>query len=374
MRRSKAITTTALGAALLLGSAAAQAAEEVGQAYLKGLATYISADNDRHVDDEVAGGLVGFGYALSEHFNVEFDFQRLNLNGDGTFTVDGGGGGPVTSAYPDQDQTAMNVNLMNIYNRSGMFSPYVLAGVGVVNTKSGRSEGDDLQGQLGVGMLTRLWGNRVSLRSEVLARGQDASKSLADVLVNVGFSVALGSTAATAAAPVAAAAAPAAAKPAPAPMAAPPPPAPKPADADGDGVVDASDQCPDTPKGERVGAQGCSCELTRQVQFAVDSAELTAAGKAKLDEVAVDLKRLKFISGTVVGHTDNTGADSYNQKLSQRRAQTVAAYLEGKGIATGRLAASGAGESQPVADNTTADGRAQNRRVVLKRTDCDAPK
>ncbi|MEO8444905.1 MAG: outer membrane beta-barrel protein, partial [Gammaproteobacteria bacterium] len=215
MRRSKAITTTALGAALLLGHAAAQAAEEVGQAYLKGLGTYISADSDRHVDDAVAGGLVGFGYALSEHFNVEFDFQRLNLNGKGTFANDGGEG---TSPYPDQDQTAINVNLMNIYNRSGMFSPYLLAGVGVVNTSSNGSEGDDLQGQLGLGVLTRLWGNRLSLRSEVLARGQDATTNLTDLLLNVGFSVALGSTAA----PAAPAVAPVAARPAPAPVAAPP--------------------------------------------------------------------------------------------------------------------------------------------------------
>ena len=87
-----------------------------------------------------------------------------------------------------------------------------------------------------------------------------------------------------------------------------------------------------------------------------------------------DLTRLKFVAGTVVGHTDSSGSDAYNQKLSERRAQTVAGYLEGKGIAVGRLTASGAGESEPIADNKTKEGRAQNRRVVLKRTDCDAPK
>jgi OOP family OmpA-OmpF porin len=110
------------------------------------------------------------------------------------------------------------------------------------------------------------------------------------------------------------------------------------------------------------------------VQFKLDSAELTDAGKAVLDEAAAELNRLKFVSGTVIGHTDSSGSDAYNQKLSERRAQTVSAYLQGKGIAVGRLNASGAGESQPVADNKTAEGRAQNRRVVLQRTDCDAPK
>ena len=156
-------------------------------------------------------------------------------------------------------------------------------------------------------------------------------------------------------------------------MAAPPPPPPPPADAVGVGVVDGSDQCPDTPKGERVGSQGCSCDVTRQLQFKTNSAELTDADKAALDEVAANLTKLKFISGTVVGHTDSTGSDAYNQGLSERRAAAAAAYLETKGIGAGRLKVSGAGESQPIADNKTAEGRAQNRRVVLKRTDCDAP-
>jgi OOP family OmpA-OmpF porin len=151
----------------------------------------------------------------------------------------------------------------------------------------------------------------------------------------------------------------------------PPPPPPPPADGDGDGVVDAADQCPDTPKGDRVGSQGCSCDVTRQLQFGLNSAELTASDQATLDEVVENLKRLKFVSGTVVGHTDSSGPDAYNQKLSERRAAAVAKYLEERGIATGRMSVSGAGESEPVADNKTAEGRAQNRRVVLKRTDCN---
>ena len=92
-----------------------------------------------------------------------------------------------------------------------------------------------------------------------------------------------------------------------------------------------------------------------------------------LDEVAANLTRLNFVSGTVTGHSDSTGDDAYNQKLSERRAQSVATYLEGKGIAPGRLTVIGAGETQPVADNGTAEGRAQNRRVVLQRTDCQNP-
>jgi len=106
------------------------------------------------------------------------------------------------------------------------------------------------------------------------------------------------------------------------------------------------------------------------VRFVTDSAELTDEDMAILDEVAETLTRLKFVSGTVIGHTDSSGPDEYNQALSERRARSVATYLEGKGIGSGRLAVSGAGESEPVADNATAEGRAENRRVVLRRTDC----
>ncbi|MEZ5564948.1 MAG: OmpA family protein [Gammaproteobacteria bacterium] len=352
MRRNTAISSALLGAALLFGQVQGQAAEDVGQAYVKGLGTYIGADGDRNVDDKVAGGLVGFGYALSEHFNVELDFQRLNLDGD--------------SGFPDQDQSAVNLNLINLYNRSGLFSPYILAGVGVVNTNIGNADHDDFQAQLGVGALTRLWGSRLSLRTEVLGRYQDASSSLTDVLVNAGFSVALGSkpTPVAVAAPVVAAA-----------VAAPPPPPPRPAppvDSDGDGVPDTADQCPNTPKGERVGANGCTCDVVRQVHFASDSAKLTDEDKATLDELVETLTKLKFVSGSVIGHTDSTGEEGYNQKLSERRAQAVADYLAAKGVGGGRLVVSGAGETQPVADNKTKEGRALNRRVVLRRTDCDA--
>lgn len=151
----------------------------------------------------------------------------------------------------------------------------------------------------------------------------------------------------------------------------PPPPPAAPADSDGDGVADGVDQCPDTPQGERVGAQGCPCDVSREVEFAFDSAELTDAGKATLDEVVETLARLQFVAGSVTGYTDNVGNADYNQRLSERRAQAVADYLASHGIAAGRLVASGKGAADPVADNASAEGRAKNRRVVLRRTDCE---
>ena len=170
----------------------------------------------------------------------------------------------------------------------------------------------------------------------------------------------------------------------PEPVVAPAPaPAPRPAaapaaaakcpDADRDGVCDAADQCPGTPAGARVSQGGCDCDYTLQLEFAFDSAELTAADKAKIDVIVPVLKNPKvaFIAGEVNGYSDSTGEEAYNLQLSKRRAEAVATYVKSQGVNLGdRFATNGYGEAHPVASNDTAAGRAQNRRVVLRRTDC----
>lgn len=169
------------------------------------------------------------------------------------------------------------------------------------------------------------------------------------------------------------AAAPAAA---PAPAAKPAPVAAAPAkcpDADHDGVCDAADQCPNTPAGARVGPGGCDCDYTLSLEFAVNSAELSAADKAKIDAIIPVLKNPKvaFIAGEVDGYTDSTGEEAYNVDLSKRRAQAVVDYVKSQGVNLGdRFVVRGFGEAYPVASNDTKEGRAQNRRVVLRRTDC----
>ncbi len=84
-----------------------------------------------------------------------------------------------------------------------------------------------------------------------------------------------------------------------------------------------------------------------------------------LDSVGKVLYKYEDTQLEVIGHTDSTGDDQYNMKLSQRRANSVASYLENRGIQAERLAILGMGETQPIADNSTANGRAQNRRVEL---------
>jgi OOP family OmpA-OmpF porin len=144
-----------------------------------------------------------------------------------------------------------------------------------------------------------------------------------------------------------------------------------PLDSDGDGVPDYKDQCPNTPAGAKVDANGCEimASMTMQVtadHFAFDSAELKPAMMTALDDVAAQVAASKGDETLeIVGHTDSTGPAEYNQGLSERRAQSVADYLAGKGIPMSKMTVKGMGESSPVADNGTRDGRSQNRRVEI---------
>jgi OOP family OmpA-OmpF porin len=139
-------------------------------------------------------------------------------------------------------------------------------------------------------------------------------------------------------------------------------------DSDGDGVVDSLDKCPDTPPGTKVDSQGCPLPeviVLKGVSFDYDSAVLRPDGLAALDDAAATLKRYPEIRVEIAGHTDSIASEEYNQDLSERRARSVMDYLVEHGIAAERLSAKGYGESQPVADNATEEGRASNRRVEL---------
>ncbi|MDH3301246.1 MAG: OmpA family protein [Acidimicrobiia bacterium] len=99
------------------------------------------------------------------------------------------------------------------------------------------------------------------------------------------------------------------------------------------------------------------------VNFATDSTEISPQAAQALDIGVAVLARDISIGMLVTGHTDSQGPDDYNQALSEARAQSVVDYFVASGIDPARLIAAGAGESQPVADNETDEGRAQNRRV-----------
>lgn len=155
-------------------------------------------------------------------------------------------------------------------------------------------------------------------------------------------------------------------------------------DEDGDGVFDRRDRCPDTPPNTPVGHNGCPLPqyppsekapapepevitLNDQgsVMFAYDSAELTPAAQQQLRTLTGKLNDPSVASIKVIGHTDSRGSDAYNQALSERRASSVAEYLISQGLAPQKITSQGRGEREPIADNETDAGRAQNRRVEL---------
>lgn len=162
---------------------------------------------------------------------------------------------------------------------------------------------------------------------------------------------------------------------------------PKEADTDGDGIVDSKDKCPTVyaktadgcpapePVAEPAPAPAPALApaaapapkklVLEGVNFDHDKATLREDAHPILDQAAEGLKEWGDVKVEVAGYTDSKGKDKYNLKLSQRRAEAVRAYLISKGIAADRLTAKGFGETKPVADNKTAEGRFKNRRVEL---------
>ena len=156
-------------------------------------------------------------------------------------------------------------------------------------------------------------------------------------------------------------------------------------DSDADGVPDTLDRCPNTPRGEAVDAKGCPVlfrteppspgappgarprptYVLKGVNFATGKSVLTPQSYATLDQVAAVLIANPELRIEIAGYTDATGSRLVNTRLSAARAFAVRAYLARKGVLPARMIARGYGPAEPVAPNTTAAGRAQNRRVEL---------
>jgi outer membrane protein OmpA-like peptidoglycan-associated protein len=121
-------------------------------------------------------------------------------------------------------------------------------------------------------------------------------------------------------------------------------------------------------------ARGMVISLSGSVLFASAKSELLPAAQVRLGEVATALIREDPLSKIVVeGHTDSQGAAPYNLELSQRRAQSVRDYLVTRGIASDRIAAQGFGLTRSIADNSSPEGRANNRRVEIVVQPASAP-
>jgi len=117
-------------------------------------------------------------------------------------------------------------------------------------------------------------------------------------------------------------------------------------------------------KVERIG-EGIKITFDSGILFAVNSSELNENSKQNLRDMSETLKKYEDTNILIEGHTDSTGEDDYNQKLSERRANSVSGYLKTMGVAGARITTVGYGEKQPIDSNETEAGRAQNRRVEV---------
>ncbi|MBV6417355.1 MAG: hypothetical protein CMLOHMNK_02017 [Steroidobacteraceae bacterium] len=393
-------------AAMLLATLPATAGPPAGSWYIAPEAIYLWTDRDRLSDDAV-GGAFAFGRSFDK-WDFELQYNYVNADALGGDQVD------FHNAF---------LNAHRVFFRDARISPFLKIGVGRVDPQYDRTSplaGENITNwalAYGAGLLANLTrddsqGRSLALRAEIYGLVSSSTEPpngdhLSDTVAGIGLQYNWG-------APVAAP---------------PPPPAPPIGDSDGDGVndnldkcpgtpagtkvdangceldsdgdgvvdrldkcpgtpagakvdangceldgdhdgvVDRIDLCPDTPAGEKVDEVGCSYNLRLRVFFDNDSANLKPESYPDLDRAVALMKRNELVRATVEGHTDSNGSDAYNLRLSQKRADAVRQYMIDQGIAAARLDAVGRGESQPRADNKTAEGRAENRRVVLVRSD-----
>lgn len=347
----------ALGAAASIPAFAADS--DVGRTYVTPSVGALRADSERATDrDNVIGGLA-IGRHLSPAWSAELTLNGAALDGE-------------NPSLPDFSVYGGSLDLLRVFNRAGAFSPYIGVGAGVLeyDVTPGAAR-PDAMAQASIGAFWTLWegsGSSFALRPDFKARWDDAHSAghLVDYIGTLGFQFSFGGAqrvASTPTPPPPPPPAPAVAAPAPAPATPPPP-----ADTDGDGVTDNRDQCPGTPQGVAVDANGCPQRgsITLEgVTFEYNSALLTAGSAAILDDVAAGLKKYPRLRVELQGHTDDKGPDAYNLTLSQKRADSVREYLLKEGVPSAQMSAKGYGERQPIAENTTDAGRAKNRRVAM---------
>lgn len=288
-------------------------------------------------------------------------------------------------------QNGFMLDLVQHFSLGGL-NPYVFGGIGGMNEDIGPVDSLYPAIEAGVGVLFDVGANTkvraglsaMSVHDDDLLVGQDA---FVDYRFNVGLLWGVGS--APAAAP---AAAPARAvdsdgdgladsadrcpdMPASTSDGCPPAAPVVQTDSDGDGVYDAADTCPGTLEGLKVDERGCAVQgdggekqsvVLKGVTFLPGSATLTADAKVVLETATAALAGQKDLKVELGGYTDAQGSDAANQRLSQRRADSVRQYLVDKGIEADRLTAVGYGEANPIATNDTPAGRAENRRVEFK--------
>ncbi|NNF48791.1 MAG: OmpA family protein [Woeseiaceae bacterium] len=391
------ICAVVVAAFALSAPQAAIAGNSADQGYFSMMGSYVDDDEPRGLEDAINGFAFDLGYGINDNWNLE---AGLTLAGPKA-TLPG---------VTDEDHFGLEVDVQRVFRRGERFNPYLSAGVGHFRISRATEDKSGVSMSLGAGFFLDI-SNRVALRAEAKRRRDKALPDTRfDTLVNFGIMVPFGgispkwvdsdgdgvedgsdncpNTRAGAKVDAFGCEIVAAVVP--------------PRDSDGDGVIDDNDECPNTPRGAEVDDKGCEldddgdgvvnrldecpgtpagvqvdikgCEIKAEIRlegvnFETNSDRLLPGATAILNDAAATLRKNPSIKVEVAGHTDSDGAAAYNEGLSSRRAQTVRDYLASNGVDASRMTVRGYGESQPIADNATAAGKAQNRRVVLRITD-----
>lgn len=382
-----------LGAAILAAAAAlpgAAFAEGSGFTITPSVG-FMDYEDDRSMDpaigvefDDDIFGSIGLGYRFDSPWGIELVYDYAEIDTDPKSTV---------------DITHQGVRLDGLYHfdNDSNVTPYLAFGGGYVENKlegpSGSTTPDETNLNAGGGVKIGL-SDLLSLRADLRAFREFDERHI-DMAASLGLQFLFGGSDSDKAAAAAAAAAAARQ-------------AARPADSDNDGVPDDRDQCPITPKGVQVGANGCALDddgdkvpnhrdkcpgseagslvdatgcyvmlevakkIKLEVNFANDSAVVKPEYNSEIQRVADFMKQYPETKVVIEGHTDSSGPADYNQKLSERRAAAVAkALVNRSGVDAARVASIGYGESKPVGNNQTKAGRAANRRVVAVVTATD---
>lgn len=330
-----------------------------------------AVDSAKGLESDFGWGF-GLGKFVSENWSIEGEFDTARFDADT-------GNGSV-------DQYAAGVMARYHFGEKGGIRPFIGFGGGYIDHDGAKGwsgvKSDDIMVNLSAGVRKKI-NDRFGLTSEIKYRLDNdnivgSQSSYDDYVFTMAMNVAIGAAAKSAAAADIV--------------------TPAPVDSDGDGVSDQDDRCPNTPAGAQVDMYGCEldsdndgvvnskdkcpdskpgavvdadgCEVEvvielQGVHFDFDKSSLRAESYAILDAAVSTLSTHGKIAVEVAGHTDSKGSESYNQKLSNKRAQVVKDYLVSKGISADRLTSKGYGESSPMADNATEEGRAKNRRTEL---------
>ena len=352
---------TRLSVAALLGIAAftalpvqADTPVSPGHFFVTAGANYWKFDSKRNTDDN-GGPVIGLGYRINDDWGVELSYTLIKLRA----------GQNKGNAHGRDRLRVPRLGGLYFFDDNSGLMPYLTAGIGRQDgfvSDSGGGGNSESMADIGGGVMYNFNG-RTSLRAEVREQYGFSLKKF-EPIAALTFMHAIGDagTPAAEAAPVAPAAPPAAAPAEPVAAA--------PVDSDGDGVMDDKDKCPGTPRGTVVDENGCAKQIVEQVtidlllEFDYNKSNIRDEHKPEIKRVADFMRKFPDSKAVLEGHTDSRGSDSYNQALSERRADAVRnSLIKDEGIDASRVSTVGYGESKPKVANDSEENMQRNRRV-----------